>query len=118
MKIVNNTIIEATEEELYQYWLDNWSELFSYPEWYRRITTHVRVVEKLTNDTFLTNEELITKANCKELTIDEEISLKTQILYEHFNSTDKDYISYISYLNNFGKTKFIDTNLNYIVKEN
>lgn len=118
MKIVNNVIIEATEEELYQFWLDNWSELFSYPDWYRRITTHVRLVKNIINDTFLTNEELITKANCKELTIDEEISLKTQILYEHFNSTDKDYISYISYLNNFGKTKFIDTNLNYIVKEN
>ena len=30
MKIENNKIIECTENELYNYWLKNWSDLIDY----------------------------------------------------------------------------------------
>ena len=43
-----------------------------------------------------------------------ELHLKKILLFKHFSPTDKDYESYISYLNSFGNIKFIDRELNWI----
>ena len=37
MIVENGKIVEATEDELYQHWLDNWDGLYSFDEYLRII---------------------------------------------------------------------------------
>lgn len=46
MKIIDNTIVEATETEIHKYWADYWSDLFNYTEFFNRISTQVKIVKE------------------------------------------------------------------------
>lgn len=37
MKVEDGKIVEATEDELYKHWLDNWDSLYSFDEYLRRM---------------------------------------------------------------------------------
>lgn len=37
MKIENNKIVEATEDELYVYWLEHWDNLYAFDEYLQRM---------------------------------------------------------------------------------
>lgn len=46
MKITNGKIVEATNAELYEYWLKRWSDIYSYPDYKRRcIELGTKVIE-------------------------------------------------------------------------
>ena len=46
MIVKNGKIIEATEEELYDFWLKNWSELMGFDEYMRRMKAKgVKIIE-------------------------------------------------------------------------
>lgn len=47
MVIKNNKITEATEEELYSYWLKQWSDLMPFDEYMRRMENiGVNIIKK------------------------------------------------------------------------
>ena len=46
MKVVDNIIVEITEKELHKYWVDFWSDLFSYVEFYNRMATQIKIVKE------------------------------------------------------------------------
>ena len=46
MTVENGKIIKITEDELFKFWLKNWSELYSYTEYRRRmIAKGVEVID-------------------------------------------------------------------------
>lgn len=46
MKITNGKIVEATNTELYEYWLKQWSDIYSYTDYKQRcIELGTKVIE-------------------------------------------------------------------------
>ena len=50
MKIKNGKIIEATELELYKYWLDRWSDIYSFDQFMYMMKDKGVIIERSNND--------------------------------------------------------------------